>query len=425
MSQTPAPTAAAPSRPVRPAWRTILWIAGVALIAIFLGFLLSRCAQSSSGSAGAGRPTITVGVAKATLGDVPITVNFREGQTVRKGAVLATIDPAPFRAALQQARGQLARDQATLAEARLDLTRYQELLAENSIARQQVDIQAATVKQDEGVVQSDQAAVVTAELNLSYTQLPAPVGGRVGLRQIDPGNEVTANQTIPIAVVTQMDPIDVVFAIPEDSIPSLTGHGSFGAGLPVTAYARAGGGQPLAQGSLATIDNIVDTTTGTVKGKAQFANSAGALFPNQFVNVTVLVDTMRNQVIVPTTAVRHGPNGDFVYVLQRGQIVRVRPVTVGPGTAETTSIASGLAAGETVVTEGGDRLTDCARVNLPGHPAGGGRGGHGHGGQGGGARPGGGWSGGGSSTGAGCPASGGGRHGGAGRAGGGGAGGGG
>jgi multidrug efflux system membrane fusion protein len=190
------------------------------------------------------------------------------------------------------------------------------------------------------------------------------VAGRVGLRQIDAGNQVSANQTTPIAIVTQIDPIDVIFAVPEDAIRAIVRHPDHGAGLPVTAYDRAGG-SALAQGSLATLDNVIDTTTGTVKGKARFPNPGAALFPNQFVNVTVLVDTLKSQVIVPTTAIRHGPQGDFVYVLQPDSTVKVRQVTSGPSTGETTAIASGLAAGETVITEGGDRLRDGAQVSLP------------------------------------------------------------
>jgi multidrug efflux system membrane fusion protein len=319
-------------------------------------------------------PEATVQVTSKVSGTL-LSVAFQEGQAVKAGAVLALVDPAPFQAALQQAEGQLARDEALLAGARTDLARYQALLAENSIAKQTVDDQAATVKQDMGVVAADQGAVKTARLNLSYTRIPAPVTGRVGLRQIDAGNQITAGSTTPITIVTQVDPIAVVFAVPESAIAQITKHPNYGAGLPVTAYDRAGG-EALAQGQLATIDNLVDTTTGTVKGKARFANPGGALFPNQFVNVTVLVDTLHNQVIVPTTAVRHGPNGDFVWVLQRpGQFVRLRQVTTGPGAGETVSIVSGLAAGETVITEGGDRLSDCARVTLPGQnpPVAGGR----------------------------------------------------
>ncbi|HEY1750029.1 MAG TPA: efflux RND transporter periplasmic adaptor subunit, partial [Caulobacteraceae bacterium] len=335
------------------------------------------------------RPTITVGTATAALGDVPITVSalgtvtpeatvsvisrvtgqlnqvrFTEGQMVRKGQLLAQIDPAPFQAALDQAKGSLAHDEATLAGAQVDLNRYRTLVAQNSIARQTYDDQAATVRTDQGLVQADKAAVASAQINLGWTHIVSPVGGRVGLRQIDPGNQVSANGATPLAVVTQIDPIDIIFAVPEDAIPSIVRHPGFGAGLPVTAFDRTGGAA-LATGSLATIDNVVDTTTGTVKGKARFPNPGGALFPNQFVNVTVLVDTLKSQVIVPSTAIRHGPDGDFVWVLQSDKTVKMRAIKTGPATGEATSVASGLRAGEVVITEGGDRLRDGAQVTLP------------------------------------------------------------
>jgi multidrug efflux system membrane fusion protein len=418
MSQPLQPSASRARRPHRPLWRSVAWIVLVLLAAAAVAFALTRCASGSGGAAGGAgrRPSVTVGIAKTVIADVPITlsalgtvtpeatvqvtaqvsgpltqVGYREGQLVRRGQLLAQIDPRPFQVAVQQAQGQLARDAAALANARLDLARYRALLAQNSIASQLVDTQAALVRQDEGTVASDRAAVASAQLNLTYTHILAPVAGRAGLRQIDVGNLVTANAATPITVVTQIDPVDVVFAIPEDSIAAITAHPNFGANLPVTAYDR-GGGQVLAQGALATIDNLVDTTTGTVKGKARFANPNGALFPNQFVNVTVLVDTLKNQVMAPTTAIRHGPQGDYVYVLQPGQTVKMTPVKVGPGTGETTSIVSGLTAGQTVITEGGDRLRDGAKVTLPGQApqggAGGGRhrrgSGHGSGGGGGG-----------------------------------------
>jgi multidrug efflux system membrane fusion protein len=433
MTEPGAPAAPRP-RPASPrrAPNRWLWAAAVIVAAILLALLLGRCASSGAKRAGGpgGRPPTTVAIAKATLGDVPIrlealgtvtpqaTVNvnarvggmltkvdFQEGQRVRKGQLLAQIDPRPFQAALAQAQGQLAKDQAALKEAQVDLARYRTLLAEDSIARQQVDTQAALVGQDQAQVVSDEANVQTAALNLSFTRVPAPVGGRVGLRQVDPGNQITADQATPITIVTQIDPIDVVFSLPEDVIAEVVSHGAAGSGggLPVTAYDRAGG-TALATGVLSTIDNQIDTTTGTVKAKARFANPGGALFPNQFVNVSVLVTTLRNQVIVPTTAVRHGPQGDYVWVLQPDGTARSRAVKVGPGTAETVSIASGLAAGETVITEGGDRLRNGGKVILPGQRgglgggAGAGRGGHGghrHGGGGGGPGGGGGGQGGG------------------------------
>jgi membrane fusion protein, multidrug efflux system len=400
MSQTIQPPAVPSPRPRPRGWRswvswrsgrTLIGIAVVIAIAIGVAILLTQCVggsgQSSASRFRAG--SITVGIAKAATGDVPITVaalgtvtpeatvsvisrvtgqinavNFTEGQVVKKGQVLATIDPAPFQAALDQAKGALAKDEAVLAGARVDLDRYHTLLAENSVAKQTYDDQVATVRQDVGTVASDKAAVASAQVNLDWTKIVSPVAGRVGLRQIDAGNQVSANATTPIAVVTQIDPIDVIFAVPEASIASIVRHANFGAGLPVTAFDRAGGAA-VAQGSLATIDNVIDTTTGTVKGKARFANPGAALFPNQFVNVTVLVDTLKSQVIVPSTAIRHGPQGDFVYVLQPDSTVKVRQVKSGPSTGESTSIASGLTAGETVITEGGDRLRDGAPVTLP------------------------------------------------------------
>jgi multidrug efflux system membrane fusion protein len=329
-----------------------------------------------------------VGVAKTSLGDIPITISalgtvtpvatvqiqarvsgmlervgFQEGQVVRKGQLLAQIDPRPFQAALDQAEGTLRHDQALLANAKLDLDRYKALVAQDSVARQTYDTQVALVAQDEGTVKTDQAAVQNARLNLGFAHVTSPVSGRVGLRQVDPGNEITANQSTPFTVVTQLDPITVVFSAPESAIGSIARHGP--AGLPVTAYDRAGGAV-LGTGKLLALDNLIDPTTGTVKAKASFANAGGALFPNQFVNVSVLADTLRNQVVTPTTAIRHGPQGDFVWVLQPDRTVKTRAVQVGPGTAELVSIASGLSVGETVITDGGDRLRDGAKVVLPG-----------------------------------------------------------
>ncbi|MGH6970815.1 MAG: efflux RND transporter periplasmic adaptor subunit, partial [Caulobacteraceae bacterium] len=312
MSHTIQPQApASPTPRRRGGWRTLLVILVVVAIAVIVAVLLARWASGAGGAAGRRfvRPTVTVGIAKATLGQMPITVSalgtvtpeqtvsvisrvtgqlqavrFTEGQMVRKGEALAQIDPAPFQAALAQAQGALAHDEATLAGAKLDLARYRTLVAQNSIARQTEEDQAATVKTEEGQVAADKAAAQTARINLDWTRIASPIAGRVGLRQIDAGNQVSANGTTPIAVVTQIDPIDVIFAVPESAIPSIVSHPDFGRGLPVTAYGR-GGTTVIAKGSLATIDNVVDTTTGTVKGKARFANPTAALFPNQFVNV--------------------------------------------------------------------------------------------------------------------------------------------
>ena len=363
------------------------------LLAVVLTFCAKVRAQGPRGRGdGGGRPPITVGVATATLGDIPIrisalgtvtplatvmvnarvsgmldTVAFKEGQLVGKGQLLARIDPRPFEIALRQSEAQLLRDQALLKNANLDLDRYRALRAQDSIAGQQVDTQAALVQQDAATVAADQAAVANAQLNLSFTRITSPATGRVGLRQIDPGNQITANAASPMAVVTTLNPINVVFTLPEDDIAAVARRS--GRGLPVTAYDRAGG-SILAQGRLATLDNVIDATTGTVKAKALFDNAVGQLFPNQFVNVTLLVDTLGRQIVVPTTATRHGPRGDFVWVLQPDRSVKARLVKVGPGTTETVSIVSGLGAGETVITEGGDRLRDGSKVVLPAQGAG-------------------------------------------------------
>ena len=283
-----------------------------------------------------GRSTV-VGFATAALGDIPIQVTalgtvtpqanvtvqsqisgtltnvyFQEGQTVRKGQLLAEVDERPYQVALMQAQGQLERDQASLAEARLDLARYRTLLSQDSIARQQVDVQGATVKSDEGVVKTDQAQVASARLNIAYCHIVAPVPGRVGLRQVDPGNFISSNLANGVVVINEVDPITVIFTLPEDSIPQVAVRMASQHGLPATAFDRTGT-TTLAQGELYTLDNQIDTTTGTVKARARFNNPSGTLFPNQFVNVLVLIDTLHNVVTIPAVAVRHGPQGDFVY----------------------------------------------------------------------------------------------------------------
>ena len=227
--------------------------------------------------------------------------------------------------------------------------------------------------------------MASAQLNLSFTHITAPVTGKAGLRQVDPGNQIVANSSTPITVVTQLDPITVIFALPENDLPAVMAQHR-GIGLAVHAYDRTGG-TVLAHGTLAALDSTIDVTTGTIRARARFGNASGALFPNQFVNVVLLVNTLENQVTVPTTAVRHGPQGDYVWALQPNKTVKARPVKVGPGTSETVSIVQGLQAGETVITEGGDRLRDGGPVILPGQSGRGGAGGAGgaggHGGHGG------------------------------------------
>ena len=330
----------------------------------------------------------TVGVATARPADIPVLIEalgtvvpaanvtvmpqvsgvltkvlYTEGQMVKKGDVLATIDPQPFQIALAQAQGARLRDQAQLEAAQVTLKRYQTLLTQDSIARQDVDTQAALVKQLEGTVAIDRANENTAKLNLAYTRIVAPVAGRVGLRPVDAGNVVGTSTTTGVATITQIAPIDIEFALPQDRVPDIQARLKEGAKLPVAAFDRTRTKQ-LDSGQFSTLDNLVDTATGTVKAKARFANAEGALFPNQFVNVRLLLRTISGAVVVPVTALRHGPKGDFVYVLGDDKTVAMRSVTRGEASTDNIAVTSGLEAGEQVVTEGGDRLKDGARVQT-------------------------------------------------------------
>jgi multidrug efflux system membrane fusion protein len=293
-------------------------------------------------------------------------VLFREGQWVKAGEVLATIDPKPFEIARMQAEGALQRDQANLESAHLTLTRYQTLLKQDSIAGQDADTQAALVKQLEGTVVTDKAALNTAKLNLSYTNITAPISGRLGLRVVDVGNYVTAGTATGVAVITVMDPIDVEFSLPQDLIPSLMKRLVVDkATLPAIALDRTRVNS-LATGHFLTLDNRVDTTTGTVKAKAQFSNKEATLFPNQFVNVRIQADTLKNVVIVPAGAVRQGASGQFVYVLDtENSTVSMRPIKTGQADGDRIVEKQGLQSGETVITEGADRLKEGAKVKMP------------------------------------------------------------
>jgi membrane fusion protein, multidrug efflux system len=356
------------------------------------------------GPGGGGRgggPATTVGVAAAERADIPIVVDalgtvvpqatvrvrpqvngvlqqvlFKEGQTVRKGDVLATIDPRQFEMALQQASGQRMRDEAQLEAARVTLQRFRTLLQQDSIARQEVDTQAALVKQLEAAVVTDKANEGTARLNLGYTRIVAPIGGRVGLRTVDVGNVVGTGDANGVALITQMMPIDVEFAVPQDQAASLQQNS--GAFMEVKALDRTRT-TVMDTGVFASLDNQVDTQTGTVRAKARFNNAQLALFPSQFVNVQLNVRTIRDAVVVPIAALRHGNNGDYVFVLKDDKTVALRPVTRGQATVDKVEIATGLQVGERVITEGADRLRDGSRVVLPGDapPAGGPRGGGG------------------------------------------------
>ncbi|CAN7737233.1 efflux RND transporter periplasmic adaptor subunit [Pseudorhodoferax sp. LjRoot39] len=314
-------------------------------------------------------PTATVTL-KPQVGGVLTEVLFTEGQTVRKGQLLARIDPRPYEQALMQARGTRMRDEAQLQAARVTLTRYRTLLGQDSIARQDVDTQAALVQQLEGTVTSDKAAEAAAAVNLEFTRITAPLTGRIGLRTVDPGNTVAASASTGIAVITQMNPIDVQFAVPQDRIPEVQEQVR-GNSKPTVAALDRTRSAVLDTGSFSTLDNVVDTTTGTVKAKARFANGDGKLFPNQFVNVRMTLRTL-DALVVPVTAVRTGPQGPYVYVIADDRSVSMRRVKRGEATVDVVAVTEGLQAGELVVTEGGDRLSEGARVRLQGEvpPAG-------------------------------------------------------
>lgn len=299
-------------------------------------------------------------------------VHFREGQVVKAGDLLAEIDPRPFQVQLTQAEGQLARDQALLKNARLDLERYRTLLAQDSISKQQLDTQEALVRQYEGTVKMDQGQVDSARLQLSYTRITAPAAGRLGLRQVDAGNIVHAADASGLVVITQTQPVSAVFSLPEDSLPRVMKKFAAGEKLPVAAFDREQKNR-LAEGSLLSVDNQIDPGTGTVKLKAKFANEDSALFPNQFVNLRLLLDTKQGVVLIPTAAIQRGKqNGAFVYVIRQDRRVTVRPVKPGPAEGETTAVEEGLSPGEQVVADGADKLREGAKVDpqQPGQAAG-------------------------------------------------------
>ncbi len=385
----------APSAP-RPRWPWLLALCLFVAAAGAFWYFFIQPAASGAGAARGARPggggpngagrSVPVIVAAANKGDVGVYISglgsvvpvatvtvrtridgqlmnvlFREGQVVRAGDLLAQIDPRPYQVQLDQAEGQMARDQALLNNARLDLERYRVLFEQDSIAKQQLDTQAALVRQYEGAVKVDQAQIDNARLQLVYCRVTAPIGGRLGLRQVDPGNIVHASDALGLVVITQLQPITVVFAIPEDSLPPVMHKLRAGETLSVEAYDRSDTVK-LASGTLLTADNQIDPATGTVKLKAQFANAELALFPNQFANARMLLDVKHNATVVPSAAVQRGTPGTFVYLVKPDDTVTVRVVKLGPAQGDNVAIETGLAPGEQVVVDGADKLREGAKV---------------------------------------------------------------
>ena len=372
-------------------WKNRYWIGAlaVALLGIGIYIFYAKAGQAQSPraqQAASGARAVSVVTAKAKSGDINVyltglgtvvplntvtvksrvdgqlmRVLFREGQFVRAGDVLAEIDPRPFQVQLEQAEGQQAKDQALLKNAQVDLERYQVLFQQDSVAKQQLDTQAALVRQYEAQLKVDQGQIDNARLQITYCRITAPLSGRVGLRLVDPGNMVRASDANGLLVITQLEPIAVVFAIPEDSLPQVQQQIKKGRELPAEAYDRALKNK-LATGSLMTIDNQIDQSTGTVKFKAVFPNKEDALFPNQFVNARLLVNTVHNVVLVPNAAIQQSPQSAFVYVVKPDSTVDARNVRVQGTEGDQTAIASGLSAGEVVVTDGVDKLQPGSKV---------------------------------------------------------------
>ena len=376
-----------------PRSRGLLWI--VVLVALMLiGFILWHVIAQKPHARAVAAQVVTV--AQATRGDMPVILNelgtvtptatitvmpnqavsgyltevpFKEGQDVEKGQLLAQIDPRPYQAAVDQAIGTLQRDQGSLDEAKMDLARYEKLVTTNSIAHQQAEDQVYVVHQNEGTVKLDQAALETAKLNLAYCRITSPVAGRVGLRLVDPGNYITGSSSTGLATITTIKPTTVQFTVAQNDLAKVVQRfRTADVKLPVTAY-TSDNSEKLATGTLYAINNQMTVSAGTVTLRAMFSNDDEALWPYEFVNIQLLVDTLRQAVLVPTSAVLSGAPGNYVYLVDKNDTVSVHKVMLGPSDGKNTVISDGLNAGDTVVTEGTDRLNDGARIKVAAPPA--------------------------------------------------------
>lgn len=383
----PAGQSSIAAAPVRRSWlRPILWLLVLAAAALVAWYLLSgRQAKPARSADSAAQP---VGVATIATGDLHVTLNglgtvtplatvtvktqiagqlmtvgYTEGQMVKKGDFLAQIDPRPFQVALEQAQGQFAKDTALLKQAQTDLKRFETLNRQNSIAKQQYEDQVYLVQQDQATLITDQSAIDSAKLNLTYCHIVSPVDGRVGLRLVDAGNYVQTSDATGLVTITQTRPMTVIFTLAEDNVPPVAKAMQAGA-LPVTLFDRANTTQ-VATGTLQTIDNAIDTTTGTVKLRAQFANADDALFPQQFVNAQLLVQTIKGAVTAPVAAIQQGAPGAFVYLVKPDSTVAVTTVKTGVSDGGMIQITDGLKAGDQVVVDGSDRLRDGAKITIP------------------------------------------------------------